>query len=82
MDKNLGHSAGIPSAEFTHQNMLGYGFAAYCAGWSAAVKACTGKTPGNSDVYGWLSRNPPIHIDEPIWAFGRPPIPPHAPEKE
>jgi hypothetical protein len=62
------------TGEFTRENMIGYGHAAYCAGWKAAVKACTGNPSNMADFHSrdWFHNNPPAHLDEPLWRVPHP----------
>ena len=60
---------------FTRDAMIGYGFAAYCAGWSAAVR-CIAKPQSAPENHGrdWFFDNPPVEMSKPVWRI------PHASE--
>ena len=54
---------------FTRENMIGYGHAAYRAGWSAVVRACLSEPRKLHQCHGqkWLHDNPPTAVNEPLW---------------
>jgi hypothetical protein len=54
---------------FSHDAMIAYGFAAYCAGWKAAIRTLDGKSLRDRHVQHWLIANPPVERPAPNWRF-------------
>lgn len=75
-------SGALPSEQFTAADMLGYGHAAYCAGWSAALRAVTGRPLSDWHGYDWLRDHPPTPRGEPLWQDRPPLAPPPTTHKE
>lgn len=66
-------SQGREGESYGQSDMLGYGYAGYCAGWKAAIGAVM--KPGEGDAsHGqvWLRDNPPKPMDAPLF---RAPLP-------
>lgn len=64
----LGMGEALDVGAFSEDNMLGYAFSAYCAGWSAAVRCLASPNilPGQHSQR-WFANNPPFHASPPKW---------------
>lgn len=59
---------------FTDDDMRGFAYQAYCAGWKAALNAMQNPSKlADNHARDWFDRNQPSQIAAPVWRIPTPP---------